>query len=283
MPAHNVMEEIADASREGRALDTPGSAGIKADRIIGSTEATDISFGELAQESLILTELIVRVPTGRRLELRDCATLAAAGSDQSGAAAIATHVTFVTASDGAKGVVLPTATTGKLYFIYNTINANLLVYPATSDDINDGTVNEPVVIVGKGIGIFLAVDSVTWSSVGARVHAAVTATTGGGTTGLIPENAEFVTVTSDSADKQISLPAASVGKRIRILVGATGCELISAVAADKVNDVTVGATNEAALTATSMYDCQYLATNTWVVIGYTKLGAVQAALVPDAL
>jgi hypothetical protein len=112
---------------------------------------------------------------------------------------------------------------------------------------------------------------------------AVTATTGGGTTGLIPAACSFVIVTSDSADKQISLPAATVGDRIRILIGATGCELISAVAAHKVNDITVGATNEAALTAANLYDCQYVAANTWVVIGYTKLGAVQAALVPDAL
>lgn len=112
---------------------------------------------------------------------------------------------------------------------------------------------------------------------------AVTATAGGGTTGLIPAGSSFVVVTSDNATKQISLPAASVGDRIRILVGATGCELISAVATHKVNNVTVGATNEAALTATNMYDCQYLATDTWIVIGYTNLGAVQAALVPDAL
>jgi len=112
---------------------------------------------------------------------------------------------------------------------------------------------------------------------------AVTATTGGGTTGLIPATSSFVTVTSDSADKQISLPAVSIGHKLTILVGATGCELISAVAAHKVNDVTVGATNEAALTATNMYECKYVATNTWVVVGYTKLGAVQAALVPDSL
>jgi len=116
-----------------------------------------------------------------------------------------------------------------------------------------------------------------------RANDAVTATTGGGTTGLIPVGAPFVTVTSDNADKQISLPAATVGDRLRILVGATACELISTVAAHKVNDVTVGATNEAALTAANLYDCQYVAANTWVVIGYTKLGAVQAALVPDAL
>ncbi len=116
-----------------------------------------------------------------------------------------------------------------------------------------------------------------------RDSVAVTATVGGGTTGLIPAGSSLVVVTSDNADKQISLPAAVVGDEISILVGATGCELISAVAAHKVNDVVVGATNEAALTATNLYVCKYVATNTWVVVGYTKLGAVQAALVPDAL
>lgn len=114
--------------------------------------------------------------------------------------------------------------------------------------------------------------------------AAVTATTGGGTTGLIPAGRNvFVTVTSDSADKQISLPTGQVGDVIKVLVGATGCELIASVAADKVNDVVVGATNEAALTAENMYTCQYVATNKWVVVGLTKLGAVQSALVPNGL
>jgi predicted RecA/RadA family phage recombinase len=114
-------------------------------------------------------------------------------------------------------------------------------------------------------------------------NAAVTATTGGGTTGLIPASATFVTVTSDSADKQISLPAGYVGKVLRILVGTTACELISAVAADKVNEVTVGATNELALTAEALYTCVYTKSGFWIVNGQTKLGAAQAALVPDAL
>lgn len=111
----------------------------------------------------------------------------------------------------------------------------------------------------------------------------VTATTGGGTTGLIPAAANFVTVTSDDANKQISLPAASVGKRLTIKVGSTGCELISAVAAHKVNNVVVGATNEAALTANNTYWLEYVAANTWIMTGYTNLGAVQTAVVPDAL
>lgn len=113
---------------------------------------------------------------------------------------------------------------------------------------------------------------------------AATATTGGGTTGLLVAGADvFTTVTSDSADKQISLPAGTVGDRHRILVGTTGCELISSVAADKVNEVTVGATNELALTAEALYLCQYTKSGYWIVTGTTKLGAAQSALVPDAL
>jgi hypothetical protein len=110
----------------------------------------------------------------------------------------------------------------------------------------------------------------------------VTATTGGATTGLIPAGASYVTVTSDNADKQISLPAGFVGQVLRILIGTTACELISAVAVDKVNEVTVGATNELALTAEALYTCVYTKSGFWIVTGLTKLGAAQAALVPDA-
>lgn len=119
-----------------------------------------------------------------------------------------------------------------------------------------------------------------WAS---RANVAVTATTGGGTTGLIPATANFVTVTSDSVNKQVSLPAAEIGKEITIKVGSTGCELISAVAAHTLNNILIGATNEAALTANNTYLCQYVAANTWIMTGWTNLGAVQTAVVPDAL
>ena len=113
---------------------------------------------------------------------------------------------------------------------------------------------------------------------------AVTATVGGGTTGLIPATAEHVTVTSDTATKQISLPAAVAGKRIRITQsGAENVELISVVAGDKVNNVTVGATNEALLVKTSLYTLEYDGTDNWVMQGLTNLGAVETPVVPDAL
>jgi predicted RecA/RadA family phage recombinase len=113
-------------------------------------------------------------------------------------------------------------------------------------------------------------------------QSAVTATSDGLTTGLIPAGSTFVTVTSANANNQISLPAGYIGQIMRILVGTTACELISAVAADKINDVIVGATNELALTAEALYTCVYTKADNWIVTGLTKLGAAQSALVPDA-
>ena len=114
--------------------------------------------------------------------------------------------------------------------------------------------------------------------------AAVTATVDGLTTGLIPATASIVEVTSDTATKQISLPAAVDGKELRIHVAATGCELISSVATDKVNNVVVGATNEAALVAGTVYTLRYVASaDNWVMTGLTALGAVETPVIPDAL
>ena len=128
-------------------------------------------------------------------------------------------------------------------------------------------------------------DMFNFYATGSQDHGveAVTATVGGGTTGLISQGSKNVTATSDTATKQISLPAAEIGDVIKIHVLGAACELISAVAAHTVNDVTVGATNELALVEDSHYTCEYVETNGWIVTGKTKLGADEAALVPDAL
>jgi predicted RecA/RadA family phage recombinase len=148
----------------------------------------------------------------------------------------------------------------------------------TDGALNLGTSNTSAVNVGAA-GIVTAVAG----SLQVRGTAAVTATVGGGTNGLIPAGTSFAIVTSDTATKQISLPAASVGDVIKILVTGAACELISAVTAHKVNEVTVGETNELALVQDSLYTCIYVATNKWIVTGETKLGAREAALVPDTL
>lgn len=111
----------------------------------------------------------------------------------------------------------------------------------------------------------------------------VTATADGLTTGLIltpSTSGPIVTVTSDSASKKISLPAGTLGDRITLAIGATGCELIAVTAADKVNNVTVGATNQLALLASTVYVCTYVSTNNWVVLGngITTRGAPKLAL-----
>jgi hypothetical protein len=112
----------------------------------------------------------------------------------------------------------------------------------------------------------------------------VTATADGLTTGLIPATAQHVEVTSADANHIVTLPAATNGKEITIRVIANGCELRSAVAADKVNNVVVGATNEAALVAGTLYKLQYVeAVDNWVMQGLTALGAVETPVIPDAV
>lgn len=77
-------------------------------------------------------------------------TLAAAGSAYSNCGDITKRLTYVTASDDAKGVCLPTPTIGYTYDIYNTVaSKNLIVYPVTGGTINGGSANAAVTIYGK--------------------------------------------------------------------------------------------------------------------------------------
>lgn len=91
-------------------------------------------------------------------------TIAAAGNSQGTATAITTQFTYVTASDGTKGVILPTTTTaGTMFIVHNTVNAqNLKVYPPTSGTINGGSANAEVVVAGEETGFFFWVATNTW-------------------------------------------------------------------------------------------------------------------------
>ena len=111
----------------------------------------------------------------------------------------------------------------------------------------------------------------------------VTATSDGTGTGSIPPAASQVTVSSSSANDQITLPSNVIGHVVRLFVGATGCEMICADAAAKINDVVCGATNECALAADQHYICECISATEWIVRGFTALGADAAAIVPDAL
>ncbi len=84
------------------------------------------------------------------LVLSDVGTLAASGSSVSSSAAIASHVTMVTAADGTKGVQLPAATNGEVYVVGNVVsNQTLKLYPSTGSAFNGFAPNASLNLTGS--------------------------------------------------------------------------------------------------------------------------------------
>lgn len=109
---------------------------------------------------VILLGVPLRNPTA------GAASVAAAGSAQGDATALTAMVNTISAADGTKGVKLPAAEAGKRVLVYNEHASNgLKVYPATGDDINDGTADAAVTIEGKTLAIFEALDATTWAAI----------------------------------------------------------------------------------------------------------------------
>lgn len=111
----------------------------------------------------------------------------------------------------------------------------------------------------------------------------VTATADGLTTGLIPSGTSFVTVSTDSIDKVIVLPASVIGNIVWISVPATGIELQTlATTNETINTVDCDGTNELALVAGSIYRLVCTKAITWVATGTANDGANEDSLTPDA-
>lgn len=90
-------------------------------------------------------------------------TAAAAGTNQGTATALTKAVNYITASDGVKGVALPTAVAGLRCVVHNTVDtAQLYVYPASSDAIGTRSANAAVLLPGGGNATFEAIDATTW-------------------------------------------------------------------------------------------------------------------------
>jgi hypothetical protein len=135
-----------------------GAAAGKVNDVVGGV------FVGVALEAATADGDIIEVLCDPTLEQFDVGTVAAAGSSQSDAAAINNRVTYVTAADGTKGVVLPACAAGLRFDVYSTVATNgLKIYPATGDDINDGTANAAVTIEGKTLASFIGVDADTWA------------------------------------------------------------------------------------------------------------------------
>lgn len=156
------VSAISTGTNEALTINAKGSGTITlADTSTGGitlTTATTVS-GTLAANGN------VTVGASASLTLANVGTIAAAGDAQANATAITNQITYVTAADGAKGVRLPAATAGAVYVVYSTVATNgLLVYPATGDDINDGTGDAAVTMEGKTMAIFVGLDTATWAA-----------------------------------------------------------------------------------------------------------------------
>lgn len=115
---------------------------------------------------------------------------------------------------------------------------------------------------------------------------AITATTDGLTTGLIPHGATWVDVTAGAdANSIITLPviaAADVGMEICGYIGATGCEMRTpAASGDTINGVDSDGTNEAAIPATTLFRVRLVADNTWILEAVDEGGDDIAGITPD--
>jgi hypothetical protein len=93
------------------------------------------------------------------------ATVAATGTAQGDAAAVAAGFTLVSAADGTKGVILPAASAGLVVIIKNNAAGALKIYPASGDAINALSANSAYSITNLTSTVLVAYDSTTWYSV----------------------------------------------------------------------------------------------------------------------
>ncbi len=116
---------------------------------------------------------------------------------------------------------------------------------------------------------------------------AVVATAGGLTTGLILDTDTIVEITNGGdVNNWSTLPpatAATRGREIDIFCLTANSELRTpAASTTTINNVNCGAGGaEALLTAGNWYKAIQTLANGWILIGWTNLGAVQTAIIPD--
>lgn len=89
------------------------------------------------------------------------AAVAAAGSVQGDAAALSDGFNKVSAADGTKGVLLPTAAPGSVVLVKNNVNAVLKVYPKTGGTINAIAANGAISMAALTSAAFMS-DGTGW-------------------------------------------------------------------------------------------------------------------------
>ena len=93
------------------------------------------------------------------------ATVAAAGSTQANATALAGGFSLVSGADATKGVLLPPAVAGRVVIIKNGAAAVLKVWPSAGDGINAVTVDSNFTMASLTSCMYVAYDATTWYTV----------------------------------------------------------------------------------------------------------------------
>lgn len=103
-----------------------------------------------------------------------------------------------------------------------------------------------------------------------------TATAAGDGTGLIATYTREVTVTSDDANKIITLPTPTPGVRVTLMNGATGYELRSSAPATVAINGGTGVDAESAIGANVMVECYCASATAWLCRNTATDGTITA-------
>lgn len=108
---------------------------------------------------------------------------------------------------------------------------------------------------------------------------AVVATTDGLTTGIIPDSAESVSVTSSASTKIVTLPTPTPGRTLRVIVGANGCKLKSTAPATIAINGGTGSAVVSAISANVVLFLTCVDATHWTGYQTSSVGAVTAIAV----
>lgn len=139
---------------------TPGADGV-AMKAIGGTAYYGQALHVCAAAGEMVDVLLMRgtLPT-------PSTSIASAGSTAANSTALTANTRHsVSGADGTKGVTLPAAVAGMYVDVYNEHATNgLKIWPATGDDVNDGTTDAAITIEGKTLARLYALDGTTWAA-----------------------------------------------------------------------------------------------------------------------
>lgn len=142
-------------------------ATLTVDRVFTLAGDADATLANIAGAQTFTGKTLTAPVVNSAVQAITAEVLAAAGNAQGNAGAVLSGslaLIHATGADGTKGIVLPTAVAGKIFFIKNAdaANAILKVYPASGDAINALAGDAAISMAAKTAAVFVAIDATTW-------------------------------------------------------------------------------------------------------------------------